>query len=108
MKKDIKQKWVKALRSGRYKQCTEELCNGTGYCCLGVLAQISGSKKDDIFNFLKRMNNKDYRLSKDAELLSNKFLKEVGMKKSTQENLANMNDDGSSFEEIADYIEKTL
>lgn len=34
-KKDIL-KWTAALRSGRYKQTTDSLQDGHGYCCLGV------------------------------------------------------------------------
>ena len=40
MKKDIKTKWVKALRSGKYKQAQEQLKDGNSYCCLGVLCQL--------------------------------------------------------------------
>jgi hypothetical protein len=46
MKKTIMNKWVKALRSGKYKQCREQLCsvNSTtgeeSYCCLGVLTDL--------------------------------------------------------------------
>jgi hypothetical protein len=46
MKKTIMNKWVKALRSGKYKQGREKLCtvNGTigqeSYCCLGVLTDL--------------------------------------------------------------------
>jgi len=46
MKKNIMNKWVKALRSGKYKQCREQLCSVSGttgeesYCCLGVLTDL--------------------------------------------------------------------
>jgi len=46
MKKDIKEKWVSALRSGQYKQGTGYLiksANAGGqckYCCLGVLCDL--------------------------------------------------------------------
>lgn len=46
MKKNIMQKWTKALRSGKYSQCTEKLCTVDGktgeesYCCLGVLTDL--------------------------------------------------------------------
>ena len=46
MKKKIMTKWVKALRSGKYKQCREKLCSVDGktgeesYCCLGVLTDL--------------------------------------------------------------------
>lgn len=36
----IKAKWVTALRSGEYQQCTGKLCSGTGFCTLGVLADL--------------------------------------------------------------------
>jgi hypothetical protein len=43
MKREIRDKWVAALRSGRYKQGRAVLKrNGTHYCCLGVLAEIEG------------------------------------------------------------------
>ena len=47
MEKKQAMKWVKALRSGKFKQGknalkkTEE--GKTSYCCLGVLAEISGA-----------------------------------------------------------------
>jgi hypothetical protein len=34
------QKWIKALRSGQYKQCKEQLRNNNKYCCLGVACDI--------------------------------------------------------------------
>lgn len=42
MKKEIADRWVKALRSGQYRQGTDYLHNpsdGT-YCCLGVLCTL--------------------------------------------------------------------
>ena len=44
MKEDIAKKWVKALRSGKYKQCQKRLYDGEGYCCLGVLCKILGKE----------------------------------------------------------------
>ena len=40
MKAEDKAKWLEALRSGEYKQTDNTLCNGTAYCCLGVLETI--------------------------------------------------------------------
>lgn len=42
MKKEIADKWVTALRSGKYKQGRFTLKKGDTYCCLGVLCEISG------------------------------------------------------------------
>lgn len=44
MNKEIKEKWVKALRSGKFPQSTMALKRvtekGEGYCCLGVLCEV--------------------------------------------------------------------
>lgn len=39
---EAKEKWVKALRSGNYKRGKGRLRSNMGYCCLGVLCDISG------------------------------------------------------------------
>ena len=44
-KKDII-KWVKALRSGKYKQTREALQDKDGYCCLGVACKEFIISKD--------------------------------------------------------------
>jgi len=40
MDKVIKEQWLAALRSGKYEQTSEKLCDGTAYCCLGVLGDL--------------------------------------------------------------------
>lgn len=46
MKKEWAKKWVKALRSGKYKRGTGQLKKGDKYCCLGVLCEITGKPYD--------------------------------------------------------------
>jgi hypothetical protein len=41
----IKEKWVAALRSGKYKQTSEVLYDYEGFCCLGVLCDIYSKEK---------------------------------------------------------------
>lgn len=41
MKKSVMKKWVKALRSGKYKQGRGRLNTANNFCCLGVLCDIS-------------------------------------------------------------------
>lgn len=36
-----KRRWIKALKSGKYKQGENMLFNGVEYCCLGVLASLT-------------------------------------------------------------------
>lgn len=57
MRRDIAKRWVRALRSGRYRQGTGVLCyrrdDGMHYCCLGVLcdlAEKSGVCKRNVKN----------------------------------------------------------
>jgi hypothetical protein len=40
MNKRIKALWVKALRSGKYKQGCGQLKTSRGFCCLGVLTDL--------------------------------------------------------------------
>ncbi len=40
MNKEIKDRWLAALRSGEYKQTTLYLKDDNGYCCLGVLCDL--------------------------------------------------------------------
>lgn len=41
MKPEIKEMWVKALRSGEYEQGMHQLVADNKYCCLGVLCDIA-------------------------------------------------------------------
>jgi hypothetical protein len=43
MNPKIKQKWIKALRSRKYKQGRGRLRMGDKYCCLGVLMAIQNA-----------------------------------------------------------------
>lgn len=36
----LQRKWLRELRSGKYRQTTGVLFNGRGYCCLGVAARF--------------------------------------------------------------------
>lgn len=47
MDAELKRKWVKALRSGRYEQGAGALHDGKRYCCLGVLGKISGQLRPE-------------------------------------------------------------
>lgn len=91
MNPEIKAQWIAALRSGSYDQCIGRLTDGTGYCCLGVLREITGLPP-----------------SKDTELLDYTPAFKIGLRFETQETLSRMNDGGLTFAEIADHIEATL
>jgi len=37
--RELVRDWIERLRSGEYNQTRETLCDGTGYCCLGVAVE---------------------------------------------------------------------
>lgn len=99
-------KWVEALRSGEYKQTKETLKDCNGYCCLGVLCEISG---------IDRFVREDLALRYDGKsgTLSERVKKWAGMKDGNgarsglKKSLADLNDDSNySFKRIANIIEK--
>lgn len=47
MKAVWKKRWLKALRSGEYKQGVGYLKNGDEFCCLGVLCDLAGVRWKD-------------------------------------------------------------
>jgi len=105
MKKEMKLKWIEALRSGKYHQTRSLLRDSNGFCCLGVLADIKGCSwrpgivgDDPVF---------DGRSAKKegAQYLNEDFAE---LTREQQHKFARMNDDGLSFNEIADNIQKTI
>lgn len=88
-------KWVKALRSNKYKQCAFRLVNksqkGISYCCLGVAGRVIGLSIEYLDNI-------------SGDFLSLEQERKFGLTLEQQKELAKMNDKGSSFLEIADRI----
>lgn len=109
MNPDLKQKWIDALRSGKYEQGQGSLRSSNNrFCCLGVLCDIYDDSKwkdidgegDCVFYFA----DGDKRGSFLPEVIG----RSTGVGADHQTTLANMNDHGESFTEIADYIEENL
>jgi hypothetical protein len=98
MSRAAKSKWLKALRSGRYKQTTDALSDGKGYCCLGVLLRTQGASKAQIVDLgLPR----DIAMGAAWGVQSYKVMREGSMV-----SLAALNDQHLlTFEQIADLIE---
>lgn len=106
-------KWVKALRSGKYKQGTETLkqynSNGEAkHCCLGVLCELYN-------NDMKKSKKKTLNITIVDCCLPEKVKEWSGIKSSYgkfygEEDLpaplADLNDNGKKFKTIADIIEK--
>ena len=102
MKKENAMKWIKALRSGKYEQTRSgHLRDSDGYCCLGVLCHINN------ITITGDETLPDYFDLQMLDLSSNdgqlpKYYKTKHGKLNT---LAELNDVGLSFKQIANIIE---
>jgi len=108
MNKEVKQKWIKALRSGRYKQTQgvlREKCNNDkdSFCCLGVLCNVLNRRK------WKKDYNGYYSYDSYEDVVPLDVRKEIGLTESKQNKFLSLNDEENyNFKQIADYIEKKL
>lgn len=104
MKQDIKERWLKALRSGafrqgrgRLRQCVRD--GVTRHCCLGVLGEILAPSS--------KWTSK--AITNDGTNLRGSVLAELGLTFEHEGELVGMNDgERRTFEEIADWIERKL
>ena len=121
-------KWIKALRSGKYKQGKGYLKqfnskNEPRHCCLGVLCelydqQMKKNHKKTLFTehmidsetveFIS-FNKYDGGLPKEVREWAN-MINPCGefINKDRVEYLSDLNDDGKKFSTIADIIEKNV
>ncbi len=116
---------VTALRSDKYKPITEKLRGlhteedddgniieeYTGHCCLGVYCAERGVNLSDLAK--NGMLEEEYALEdfggiEDAEICTAPALVEVlgDFTEEQRQILARMNDNGTPFTEIADYLEQ--
>lgn len=132
MNKNVMKKWVKALRSGKYKQgqgllkqTTAFTKNKTYHCCLGVLCELYDDemkknkkktlKKTQYIHGAFAFNKEPESLPKIVQKWAGLFSK-VGDFRNVDRrditsygdfaSLADMNDLGCSFKKIAKTIEK--
>lgn len=106
MNKELKQKWVEALRSGKYKQGKEALrrCEPEeSFCCLGVLCDIVDPHNWELVDLGDIYTHKGKSGYPDREIA-----RSVGLDDQFITNLAMANDNGKSFEQIAARIEAEL
>lgn len=102
MNKQLKTKWLKALRSGKYKQISRSLHTAEGFCCLGVLCDIQGAKWT--LNENSVADNYVVEGTDSEGMPHTMYAGEIN----NPHALSGMNDAGKSFAEIADYIEANL
>jgi hypothetical protein len=103
MTAELKQKWIEALESGKYKHGQNYLkkweMGGAEYCCLGVLA--------DVYNKNGWMGC-SWR-DRDQEF-SDCQLKQFGMTRENQAKLIDINDhdDTKDYSKQTEYIKENL
>lgn len=104
--KELRKKWVEALRSGEYKQGRICLCNNNRYCCLGVLCDVAGA------DFIVYQHSSGVRQYEGfCSQLSTRLMERVGLSTpfgsfGYRKSLIELNDrDKKTFKEIADIIE---
>lgn len=131
MRRDIRDRWVAALRSGAYEQGRKRLrTSNDQYCCLGVLCEIAVETgvipppvqqevgySDRPYKYgMETSNGWNSSTTGLPDIVATwAGLGPQGMHvriphKEAEEsfNLAYLNDNGSTFEEIADLIEEYL
>lgn len=101
---EFKAKWIAALRSGKYKQGTQYLCNGGYYCCLGVACELEGLLVDDT-TIKGGSRAKKFIGTVQSGAPTAAWAKAHGFPNGMDE-LIRMNDTGVTFEKIADFIEQ--
>lgn len=121
MNQAIKKEWVEALLSGKYQQGEgvlkkrDYVNNTNAYCCLGVLVDLAIKSGVDIEVERDENNyNEDYFFDGCNEFLPMSVMQWAELKHDNgwfnhgvfQETLAELNDKGRSFAELADIISK--
>ena len=108
MNEQVKQKWVSALRSGDYQQTQNYLHTNDGFCCLGVLCDLYGKEHNVEWNLADDGNNYEFQDKKAS--LPSPVVEWAGVEDCNPvisfRSLANLNDTGSTFNQIADIIEQ--
>lgn len=120
MKPEIKALWIKALTSGEYSQGRGYLKSAGKYCCLGVLCELAfeaGIVKD--VHLLTRPGIVDeVYYDGESALLPRSVMEWAGLQGANGRyaagpggnggTLVDLNDNGSTFSEIARVIEGNL
>lgn len=113
MNPKVKQMWIEALESGKYKKGRYFLRPTTKtFCCLGVLCDLHKKVTKKKKAWTKNIDKRNEYLGED-NLLPTKVMKWAGIKKSNPKvsggHLSTLNDHfNKSFKQIAKLIEQDL
>ena len=106
------QKWVNALRSGKYEQCKGSLTRDGKYCCLGVACEISSLELDPYWRERGTLLSEAAPVKEELGLKSHEGAfdgegidLESAIRRSPSKSLSFLNDAGWTFNQIANFIE---
>ncbi len=117
MNKDIKDRWIQALRSGEYKQGQDYLRDDDKFCCLGVLCELA--VQDDVIEPARQDSDSSeyyYGVDNMSSVLPVEVMEWAGLDSSNpvvvfdqvHVPISDPNDSGVPFSAIADVIEEQL
>jgi hypothetical protein len=105
--------WVAALRSGDYKQIAHFLSRNNKFCCVGVACELAIANKVNVQrNSVRSIDGRHITVGYGIEncTCGVNFPQELcdwlGLNKTILSRYADLNDNGMSFADIADAIEK--
>lgn len=132
MNTEVKEKWIAALRSGKYEQGSEKLRSVTGYCCLGVLCDLYSQEQNQEWEFRGAFEEENtqpmdyWYFDGQGEFLPETVREWAGLSIASPKvkvnvtgeddeddwfynnEIANLNDSGYTFNALADLIEEQL
>jgi len=104
MNEEVKNRWVEALRSGEYEQGADYLCSTDNkFCCLGVLVDIQADG-----DWVLPEGETEWEFKGDRMMIHFSLREKLGITMHEARKLSSKNDEGYSFQEIADIIEYDL
>ena len=104
MNPEIKAQWLAALRSGDYQQGKSLLHYEDRFCCLGVLCDLYAKDTGNTWESDGLVCN----MHGSGGILSPQVQEWAGLKHLNSMDLAGRNDNGATFEELAELIEENL
>lgn len=113
--KEVRQKWVAALKSGEYKQGTESLHRKfedggkDEFCCLGVLCDLYAKDHPEVNyltqDYFDKEGNHSIAYYQEAALPPQEVMDWAGIDMRYAIELAKVNDEGAGFPHLATMIE---
>ena len=113
LSKELKDEWIEALRSDKYPQTKGSLRNSKGYDCMGVFCEIhpkiSWEERQTymLYPYKAIFQSKSGRMTAVCTIPGAANIFGEGARY-IMNKLADMNDQGYTFDEIADWIENNV